>query len=31
MTQAFVAAGMDVTYDPDGLMGRGLYIGRQLF
>lgn len=24
---AFRAAGLDVTYDPEGLMGRGLYIG----
>ncbi len=26
---AFRAAGLDVSYDPDGLIGRGLYIGRK--
>jgi SAM-dependent methyltransferase len=28
MTWAFEFAGMDVQYDPEGLMGRGLYIGK---
>jgi SAM-dependent methyltransferase len=28
MTAAFEAAGLDVSYDPEGLTGRGLYIGR---
>jgi hypothetical protein len=28
MTWAFEFAGLDVQYDPEGLMGRGLYIGR---
>lgn len=27
---AFRDAGLDVTYDPEGLIGRGLYIGRRL-
>ena len=31
MEQAFVRAGMRVAYDPEGLMGRGLYAGRQPF
>lgn len=26
---AFMAAGLDVVHDPDGLGGRGLYIGRK--
>lgn len=25
--EAFRASGLDVTYDPEGLIGRGLYIG----
>jgi hypothetical protein len=25
--EAFLGAGLGVTHDPDGLMGRGLYIG----
>jgi SAM-dependent methyltransferase len=29
MIDAFRAAGLGVTYDPKGLMGRGLYIGRR--
>jgi SAM-dependent methyltransferase len=29
MTWAFEFAGMQVLYDPEGLMGRGLYIGQQ--
>jgi SAM-dependent methyltransferase len=29
MTHAFESAGMEVRYDPDGLMGRGLYIARR--
>jgi SAM-dependent methyltransferase len=28
MTAAFEAAGLDVSYDPEGLTSRGLYIGR---
>lgn len=28
MTAAFEAAGFETSYDPEGLMGRGLYIGR---
>jgi ubiquinone/menaquinone biosynthesis C-methylase UbiE len=28
MTRAFESAGMDARYDSEGLMGRGLYIGR---
>ena len=28
MTWAFEFSGMTVTYDPKGLMGRGLYIGK---
>ena len=28
MTHAFEAANMDVRHDSEGLMGRGLYIGR---
>ena len=28
MTWAFEFAGMDVRYDSEGLMGRGLYIGK---
>ncbi len=28
MTTAFVTAGLDVRYDPDGLTGRGLYVAR---
>jgi hypothetical protein len=27
MTRAFESAGMSVRYDPEGLMGRGLYLG----
>jgi len=30
MTAAFEAAGLDVTRDPEGLTGRGLYIGRAI-
>ncbi len=30
MTGAFESAGMEVRYDSEGLMGRGLYIGRPL-
>ena len=29
MTEAFTAAGVDVQYDPEGLIGRGLYIARK--
>ncbi len=29
MTDAFVAAGLDVRYDPDGLTGRGLYVAKR--
>ena len=29
MTEAFIAAGLDVCYDPDGLAGRGLYVARK--
>jgi len=29
MTAAFVAAGLDVRYDPEGLTGRGLYVARK--
>jgi ubiquinone/menaquinone biosynthesis C-methylase UbiE len=29
MIAAFEKAGLNVTHDPDGLMGRGLYIGRR--
>lgn len=29
MTNAFESAGMDVRYDSDGLMGRGLYVARR--
>jgi hypothetical protein len=27
MTNAFESAGLTASYDPDGLTGRGLYIG----
>jgi hypothetical protein len=29
MQEAFAAAGLVVEYDPIGLMGRGLYIGKK--
>lgn len=29
MCAAFVEAGLDVTYDAEGLMGRGLFVGRR--
>ncbi len=29
MTEAFIAAGLDVRHDPEGLTGRGLYVARK--